>query len=224
MAAVSRILFVAPHPDDETLGCGGTIAKYRTLGHQVYWMIVTAMTKERGFSYEQMAKRSEEISAVSRLYGFEQVFPLAFPAATLGESIQGKLIQKAGKIVDEFQMEEVFLPFYGDAHSDHAVVFRCLSAACKTFRHPSVRRVLCYETLSETNFPVHGGETFQPNVYEGIDVTFSTKMQAIAIYQGELGEHPFPRSETAVRALAELRGSECGYKYAEGFMLLKEIR
>ena len=69
-----------------------------------------------------------------------------------------------------------------------------------------------------------GGETFQPNVYEGIDVTFSTKMQAIAIYQGELGKHPFPRSETAVRALAELRGSECGYKYAEGFMLLKEIR
>lgn len=218
------VLFVAPHPDDETLGCGGTIAKYKSQGMNIFWLIVTEMKMEYGFSSEQVQKRASEINEVVSLYGFDNVFSLGFPPAGLENIGKADLIRKVAEIIDKVQVTDIFLPFFGDAHSDHKVVFESCFSACKSFRHPSIKRVLCYETLSETNFGVrYFGKNFVPNVYEDITNTFDKKIKALEIYESEFAEHPFPRSKNSVKALAELRGSECGRKFAESFFLIKEI-
>ena len=79
-----------------------------------------------------------------------------------------------------------------------------------------------YETLSETEFNFLGNRVFRPNVYIDISKYFEDKIETMKIYDGEMGEHPFPRSERAIRALASLRGSQCGFKFAEAFELLYE--
>lgn len=218
---MKRVLVVAPHPDDETLGCGGTIAKLMHAGHEVYWVIVTRMP-EGAYPAEAIERREKEIKKVAKTYTFSDVFPIGLLAA--GLDTEGGIIASLASIVDKIQATDLYVPFYGDAHSDHRVVYNAVLAAGKSFRHPSVERILCYETLSETNFGLRGaGATFIPNVYEDITETMGIKKKALEIYASELGQHPFPRSYDAVKALAILRGSECGVQFAEAFMLMKEI-
>lgn len=220
---MKRVLVVAPHPDDETLGCGGTIAKLARAGHEVYWAIVTRMP-EGIYPAEAIERREKEIQKVKELYTLSNVFRLGFPAAGLGHDTGGGIVVSLASLVDKVQATDLYVPFYGDAHSDHRIVYDAAVAAGKSFRHPSVERMLCYETLSETNFGLRGsGAAFVPTVYEDITDTMETKKAALAIYASELAEHPFPRSYDAVNALAVLRGSECGVQFAEAFMLMKEI-
>ena len=95
------------------------------------------------------------------------------------------------------------------------------SACTKWFRYPSVKRVLAYETPSETDFGIDPRDTgFKPNVFVDITVQLKRKVELMKIYASEVGEFPFPRSEEALRALAELRGSQAGYEAAESFSLL----
>ena len=221
---MSNILIVAPHPDDETLGCGGTIAKAVARGDSVYWLIVTCMEEGVGFSKNQIEKRRLEIQQINRLYQFKDMIQLNFPAANLNEGNKGKLIEQVGDFVDRLKIHTIYLPYKNDIHSDHKFVYEAIIAVSKWFRHKSVKRILCYETVSETNFSSNGiGEAFSPNVYEDITSTLNDKLLAMNVYSSEIGEHPFPRSIEAIKALAVLRGSECGCIYAEAFMLLKEI-
>ena len=223
---MSNILVVAPHPDDETLGLGGTIIKNIEKGNCVYWLVVTGMTELSGYSKQQINQRDRDIEKIADYYNFEKVFQLRFPAAQLNYGVLGNLIKQVGQVVKEIEPEEIFLPYPKDIHSDHFFVFEAMKATSKWFRYPYVKRILCYETLSETNFCLSAvsGSTFIPNVYEDITPYFKGKLEAMNIYASEISSHPFPRSEDSLVAQAKLRGSECGCSFAEAFMLLKEIR
>ena len=134
----------------------------------------------------------------------------------------GEMIYHFSKVFRDFCPEEVFVPHRGDVHTDHQVVFDAVGACCKWFRYPSVKRVLAYETLSETEFGLNPQAGFQPNVFVDISLFMERKLELHKIYQSELGEFPFPRSETAVSALAQYRGATSGFEGAEAFMLLRE--
>ena len=123
------------------------------------------------------------------------------------------------------QPHTVYLPHWGDAHSDHTVAFDAASACTKWFRYPSIREVLSYETLSETGFHLGSqGQMFQPNVFVDIEAHLDKKVQIVKEYASEIAPFPFPRSEEAVRSLAAYRGSFAGCKAAEAMTLLKQIR
>jgi LmbE family N-acetylglucosaminyl deacetylase len=217
---VSVVLVIAPHPDDETLGCGGTLLRHKAAGDQVHWLIVTAMSASGN-----SAVRDAEISDVTRACGFDGVHRLNLETARLDTLPLDKLITAIKTVIDEIAAEILYLPHAGDAHSDHRIVFEASWAAVKIFRTPDVRRVLSYETLSETNFaaPV-ASQPFAPNWFEDISAFLERKIEILQIYSGELAAPPFPRSLEAVRALATLRGSESGAIAAEAFMLLRNIR
>ena len=102
------------------------------------------------------------------------------------------------------------------------MVFDAASACCKWFRYPSVRRVLAYETLSETEFGLDPDTRFHPNVFVDISAFLERKIELLQIYKSELGHFPFPRSATAVRVLAQYRGANSGFEAAEAFQLLRE--
>jgi LmbE family N-acetylglucosaminyl deacetylase len=132
----------------------------------------------------------------------------------------GEVIQNFSEVFRDFEPEEVLIPHRGDVHTDHRVVFDAASACCKWFRYPSVRRVLAHETLCETEFGLDTDTGFHPNVFVDISSFLERKIELQQIYKSEIGEFPFPRSEQAVRALAQYRGATAGFEGAESFQLL----
>ena len=107
-------------------------------------------------------------------------------------------------------------------HTDHRIVFDAVIACTKWFRYPSVKRVLAYETLSETDFSLNTNGRFYPNYFINISGYLEKKIELMSIYISEIAKFPFPRSYEAIRALATLRGAASGYIAAEAFQLLKE--
>jgi len=219
------VLVIAPHPDDETLGCGGTVLRHIENGDRVHWAIVTAVKTSHGFSEERVQSRDEEIQAVARSYGFAGVHRLDFPTMTLDTIPKGELIGALGRVVKEISAQILYVPYRNDAHSDHAAVFDAAAACAKTFRYPSVRSVRAYETPSETEFGIRPDDPgFRPNLFIDIADHLERKLEIMSIFASELGPFPFPRSDITLRALAQLRGSQSGVSAAEAFMLLKEIQ
>jgi LmbE family N-acetylglucosaminyl deacetylase len=222
---MSIVLAIAPHPDDETLGCGDTLLRHRADGDDIHWLIATDMTEDTGFAADKIEAREKEISAVAEAYGFASVTRLGFPATRLDTLAKGDLIAAVGKAVETIQPETIYAPFPGDVHSDHRVTFEAVAACTKQFRYPSVRRIIACEIPSETDFGIDLEEKpFRPNLFVDVSGFVDETIRIMETYDGEMGDFPFPRSEKAIRALATLRGSQAGCDAAEAFMVLKEIR
>ena len=217
-----RTLVVAPHPDDEILGCGGTLLRRKAEGAELGWLIVTGISEQAGWSVETVQQRDAEIGKVVELVGFDQVFNLRLPSTQLDRLPMGDLINQFAAVFKEFQPIEVLLPCRSDVHTDHRLVYDAAVACTKWFRYPSVKRVLAYETISETEFSLDQNNSFRPNYFFDISEYLERKLEIMLVYKSELGDFPFPRSNKAIRALAALRGSTAGFMAAEAFQLLRE--
>lgn len=216
-----RVLSIAVHPDDETLGCGGTLLKHKESGDEVYWLICTTLDKDSSY-YE---KREIEIEKVRNAYDFDGVYNLRLKTMQVDEYSMSELVGGISKIVNEIEPSVIYLPFKGDVHSDHRKIFEASYACTKSFRYPFIKKIYMVETLSETEFaPSTKEDSFIPNVFVDISAHMERKIEIMKVFESELFEHPFPRSEKSLRALATVRGSACGCEYAESFMLLKEIQ
>jgi len=217
-----KTIVVAPHPDDEVLGAGGTLLRRKAEGSVVAWLIVTSISATSGFSDEKTRQRADEITRITELFGFDAVFELNFPTTQLDQIPMSDLVKAISGVFKSFEPDEVFVPHPADVHTDHGVVFKAVAGCTKWFRYPSVKRVLAYETLSETDFALGTTQSFCPNVFVNIESYLEDKLRAMDIYASELGTFPFPRSHEAIRALATLRGAASGFKAAEAFELLRE--
>jgi len=217
-----KTIVVAPHPDDEVLGAGGTILRRKAEGSVVAWLIVTSISATSGFSDEKIKQRADEIERIAEFFGFDAIFELNFPTTHLDRIPMSDLVTEISGVFKSFEPDEVFVPHPADIHTDHGVVFKAVAGCTKWFRYPSVKRVLAYETLSETDFALGTTQGFIPNVFVNIESYLEDKLMAMEIYASELGAFPFPRSPEAIRALATLRGAASGFKAAEAFELLRE--
>ncbi|CAN1498945.1 thiol_BshB1, bacillithiol biosynthesis deacetylase BshB1 [Burkholderiaceae bacterium] len=215
-----KILVIAPHPDDEVLGAGGTLFRYQMMGHSTAWLIITEVPEELGWSHEKIKKREDEISHISKLFSFEEVYNLRLPTARLDTLPFLEIVQKISKVIETFKPDEILIPHFGDAHTDHQIVHKAALCCAKWFRHPSIIRVLVYETISETNFGLGREGVFNPNVFIDISDFLEKKVAAMEVYSSEIGSFPFPRSKIAIESLARYRGSSAGYCAAEAFQLL----
>ena len=219
-----NVLVIAVHPDDETLGCGGTILKHKATGDAVHWLIVTSIKEENGFAASVVETRQQEIKTVSSMYGFDGVYDLDFPTMQLDTIPFSRLIRSISAVFRQVEPNIVYLPFKGDVHTDHQVAFRAAYSCTKSFRHPSIKKIAMTETLSETEFAIGTKEdSFIPNMFIDITDFLERKIEIMNIYKNETESHPFPRSERNLRALATFRGATAGCEYAESFMILKEI-
>lgn len=221
--SAKKILVIAPHPDDETLGVGGTLLNHKTCGDEIHWLIMTRATVEAGFSDDFIRKRNAQIEQVSSFYGFASKIQLPFVTTMLDTRSSREIVEQLSKALSEVKPEILYIPHRGDVHSDHRVTFEAVASATKWFRFSSVKRILAYETLSETGFSLGSTNGFHPNVFVDISRHLEKKLVALKIYEGETGNFPFPRSEEALRSLAAVRGATSGFKAAEAFVLLREF-
>jgi LmbE family N-acetylglucosaminyl deacetylase len=219
-----KILVISPHPDDETLGCGGTILKHKDMGDKIYWLIITNVDVKNGWDKNAVKKRQEEIETVAEMYDFEKTFKLDYPTAKLDTIPIQEIIKSISKVILEVKPEIIYLPNRSDVHTDHQITFKAAYSCTKNFRYPFIKKILMYETLSETEFaPALPEGTFVPNVFVDITKYFEKKLEIFKIYKSELMKKPLPRSLEVVEAFDKCRGSQIGKKYAEAFILLKEI-
>lgn len=219
-----NVLVVAPHPDDETLGCGGTLLAHKAAGHRISWLIMSCMEERQGYTKTVIAERNEIIERVVQAYDVCECYIAPFATTELDTVPLSDRVSFVSSVFKAFEPNIVYLPHPSDIHSDHAAVYDAVKACTKSFRYPSVQSVRLYETLSETDFALPlNGNTFSPNLFVDVSGHFQGKMQILEYFRAELGEHPFPRSMRAVEALATLRGAVAGVEYAEAFVTVKEI-
>ncbi len=217
----NKVLIVAVHPDDETLGCGGTLLKHKDNKDETHLLIATSLDKKHSY-YE---KREKEIDQVTKLYGFSSVNNLRLKAMRVDEYSMSELVIKISNLINNIMPNIIYLPFIHDIHSDHRKIFEAAFSCTKSFRYPFLKKIYMMETLSETEFaPSLTNSSFCPNTFVDITKYIEKKIEIMNIYQSEIGEHPFPRSKKNIKALATLRGASCCSEYAESFMLLKEIK
>ena len=133
---MSKILFVSPHPDDETLGCGGTIIRAKIDGHELFWAIVTEPSKELGWSQKQIDARYLEIKNVAKEYSFNKVFNLNMPSIMLDTLSMSQIIEKISFVYKEIEPEIIYIPFSHDVHTDHQIISKAFQSTSNGFAAP----------------------------------------------------------------------------------------
>ena len=218
-----RVLVVAPHPDDETLGVGGTIAKYSAQGDEVFVLMVSGHLPPiySRKAYEETV--SEAYSAFSVL-GVEKSEFLEIPATMIGDQPLHEVNARISKVVNDFNPHIVLCP-YPDRHIDHRLVFESVMVATRPIGvGKDIEIVAAYETLSETHWNApHIEPNFTPNWVVDISDHISKKLNALECYKSQISEFPGPRSIEAVEALAIFRGTQAGFGYGEGFHVIRMI-
>lgn len=220
---IQRALVVAPHPDDEILGCGGTMARLAEMGKEVHVAIAT-----RGRPPLFPAEGVEAVWAEARTahnhLGVTETHSLDFPAAELDRVPHLELNRAVGALVARIAPDTLFLPFIGDIHLDHQLIFTSGLVAARPRAPDYPVRVLCYETLSETNwYAPYVTPGFSPNLFLDISVQLERKLGAFACYHSQVQAFPSERSMESLKALAMLRGSTVHREAAEAFLLLREV-
>lgn len=219
---MSRVLVVAPHPDDEVLGAGGFMARLSDEGHEVHVAIVTKGYPPQ-FDEALVATGRKEAAEAHAALGVSETYFLDFPAAGLDTVPHRDVNMALVALTEELLPETILLPFSGDLHLDHQLVSHSVMVAARPNRPQSVSRMLAYETVSETNWNSPMEPRFTPNVFVGISSYIETKLQATACFASQIRPFPHERSLEAIRALATVRGSSVGLRAAEGFMLIRWI-
>ena len=218
-----RVLVIAPHPDDEVLGCGATIAKRVATGDIVYVCIVTE-GREPMYSKKFIKKERKEMYDALKSLGVQNILLLQFPSAQLDTIPQHIINDVIMDVINTVKPDEVFIPHIGDMHKDHQIVADAAMVAVRPNGKFRVKRVLAYETLSETDWNIPNQQNaFIPNVYEDVGDFFYSKAVAFSKYESQVRKFPAARSLGALKALAEHRGAIGGMKHAEAFMLIREV-
>ena len=219
-----KVLVIAPHPDDEVIGVGGTIARRAKEGHEVYVCVVTKAFPPL-FSEEIVEQARNECREADKLLGAVETSFLDFPAVTLETVPRHELNGGILKTIQRINPDEVYIPHRGDMQLDHKMIVDAAMVALRPKYEHVVKRIYAYETLSETGWDIPNTvNEFIPTVYEDITETLDRKLEAMNFFKSQLGEFPDARSVGAIEALARYRGATVNVKAAEAFSLVREIK
>ena len=208
-----KILVIAPHPDDEVLGMGGTIKKLSKKNKIILCVVSEGATAQ--YKDKKMIKvRRDSCKKTAKILGISQTIFLDYPDMRLNLS-HLDINKKLEEIIEKYKPEIVYTAPKNDLNLDHQVVFSSTLVACRP--KSGVKQILCYEIQGNTKVP------FVPNVFENIEKEFSYKIKGFKMYKSEIEEFPNPRSIAAIENLAIQRGVESGTKKAEAFELIRVV-
>ena len=225
-----KTLIIAAHPDDEVLGCGGTIARLAASGDDVHIVIAGDGITSR-YEHPENADSSlvQSLHATSKqvgtILGAKSVTLLRFPDNRFDTAPLLELVKKLEALIDELRPEAVYTQHGGDLNIDHQLVFRASLTATRPMAEASVKRLYAYPVGSSTEWAFDQfAPTFKPNSFVDISSFLETKLAAMGLYESECRPAPHPRSREVLRATAAHWGSAVGLAAAEPFALIREIR
>ncbi|MDD5306768.1 MAG: PIG-L family deacetylase [Deltaproteobacteria bacterium] len=219
MTNARKVLVVSAHPDDETIGAGGTILRHVALGDTVSWCVVTKGYTPK-WSEEMLEAASRQVDEVASLYGFASVHRLGLPTVRLNTVPHMELCDKLKNVVDIVKPLVLYIPPASDLNQDHRLVHEAALVAARPLPGCSVQRILSYEISTTSRY---GFGVFVPTVYVDISEYLEKKMGIMAVYNTELKEWPHPRSIEGLSVIAKERGLAVGVDAAECFDLVREI-
>jgi LmbE family N-acetylglucosaminyl deacetylase len=219
-----NVLIIVAHRDDETIGCGATIAKLSKNNYNIFAISMTdGVSSRKGFNNIQIKKRYINSINVSKILKFKWLdhFSGQFKDNNMGsESLLDvvKLIEKAKK---EVNPEIVFTHFSEDLNIDHQIVANATMTAFRPKDNDNCKMILSFEIPSSTDYASYKKIIFRPNYYVNIEHFWKQKLKALKAYKNELMKYPNSRSLKGLENLAKLRGNQVGFKMAESFQILR---
>lgn len=223
------VLVIVAHPDDEVLGCGGTIARLTQEGHDVFIAILGEGITSR---YQQQEEADQaQIKAlharsqqVAELLGAKDLFLHDLPDNRFDTVPLLEVIKMIEELVDRLQPQAIYTHHGGDLNIDHVAVHRAVLTATRPMNDCPVKEVYAFEIPSSTEWAFEQFQLFRPNIFMNISATLETKIDAMALYESEARLFPHPRSPEALRAIARRWGSKVGCEAAEAFELVRDVR
>ena len=215
---IKRALIIAAHPDDEILGCGGTISKLIRSNSEVGVAVFT--NGEDGRQKPNPVQRNTALNLSLNSLGVSRIWSHSFPDNRLDSLPIETFVKSIEDIVKEFNPDTIFTHSFIDLNQDHRVLSEATAIACRLTPESSIKLHLQYEVLSSTEWS-HSG-SFLPQLYIELKTEdVENKMKALRFYEHELRSSPHPRSEEIIKAKLSIRGSECGKMFAEAFQVRK---
>jgi N-acetylglucosamine malate deacetylase 1 len=225
-----KILVVAAHPDDEVLGCGGTMARLVQEGHEVHIAIMgegitSRHSQPQEADPEQLSRLHRQAHSAASKIKAKEIVLCRLPDNRLDTVALLDVVKLIEDLVDKLKPEVVYTHHPGDLNIDHGVVHRAVLTATRPMRGQAVREIYTFEVPSSTEWAFHGVQpSFHPNVFVDVSRTLETKIDALACYESETRKFPHPRSPEALRAIAARWGSVVGCEAAEAFELVRSVR
>lgn len=215
------VLVIAAHMDDETLGVGGTLLKFKDMGYNTYVCSVTDRAYNHEYIEELIKEQRDNLENACKILNVNDIFYLGLKDERLDNMILDSL-DPIEKVIQKIKPEILFTNFLGDSNQDHQSVFKSSLIAARSFSSTFIKKYFCYETLSSTEQSPFGiYPNFKPNYYINIEKYLSKKIEAFSCFEKESRKFPHPRSLEGIEILAKYRGMEIGCNAAEGFILLR---
>ncbi len=225
---IKKILIVAAHPDDEALGCFGTVAKLIKEGYEAYTLILGEGKTSRDDEREVENKKDElevlntEIQKANDVIGIKKVFIESFPDNRFDSVDLLNIVKVISKIKDEIKPDIIFTHYEKDLNIDHQITYKAVITATRPMQNECVKEIYSFEILSSTewNYPL----SFSPNTFFDISDTIDLKIKAMNEYASELCEYPHPRSIEGIELSAKYHGMRVGKKYVEAFKSVRVLK
>jgi LmbE family N-acetylglucosaminyl deacetylase len=223
---MKKVLVVAAHPDDEILGCGGTIAKLSNSGSHVHILIVaegiTSRDKSRNKDMREkdLAFLQDCGRKASKILGVKNMSFLNYPDNRLDGVEILDITKDIETCIQKIKPDTIFTHYEHDMNYDHTIVSKATLTACRPLPNTTIKNLIQFEVLSSTNYnPL---SNFRPNLFVNIEKTIKLKNKALSYYKSEMRRWPHSRSITASNSLSMYRGTSAGVKYAEAFRILRQ--
>jgi N-acetylglucosamine malate deacetylase 1 len=221
---------IAAHPDDEVLGCGGSMAKWASAGHDVHVLIMAEGAtsrddrRNRKLRHKEISNLAQSAKRARDILGVKSVELLNYPDNRMDSLDILELVKAVEMKLEKLKPDIIVTHHGGDLNVDHRIVHQAVITACRPEPGKSVKQILSFEVVSSTEWQSPDDRrSFIPNWYEDISATLSIKLKALEAYESEMRTWPHARSLKAVRHLARWRGASIGCKAAEAFSLIRNI-
>ncbi len=225
---MNTILVIAAHPDDEALGCGGTMARLSREGCDVYTLIlgegITSRNKKRDRTEREneIAELGNQAEDANKILGVKEVYTYDFPDNRFDTVALLDIIKTIEKIKDGVKPDIVFTHHQGDLNIDHQITFKAVMTACRPTKDESVKEIYSFEIASSTEWNATSSLTyFMPDYFVDISKCLKVKINALKRYETELRDSSHPRSLEAVELNAKLWGVKMGFEAAEAFKTIR---
>lgn len=222
---MSRILIIAAHPDDEILGCGGTIARLAKEGFKAYTLILGEGVASRDGvrnKKKEIKNLKKQAYKANKIIGVKEVFVYNFPDNRFDTVPLLDIIKVIEKVKKKIKPRIIFTHYKNDLNIDHQITYQAVITATRPIKGETVRTIYSFEVLSSTEwcYPL----SFSPNVFFNISKTMDLKLKAMTQYKSELNKLPHPRSQAGIKIIAQSWGLKIGCEFAEPFKLIREVK